>query len=405
MNTKSIRILVLLVIMICSGLFTMQADAQPDNISFRFFHDQLSPYGQWVDNPEYGNVWIPDAGQDFAPYSSQGYWIMTQYGWTWVSEYDWGWAPFHYGRWDYSNSYGWFWIPDYEWGPAWVNWRVADGYYGWSPMEPGISISVSFGRDYKSHNDHWIFVRDRNFGRSNIDHYYISRRDNDRIIRNSRVIDNTYIDNSRHSTYVTGPNREDVQRTSGRKVSPMAIEESNIPEQKVNNGKLTIFRPQSTGNNEERKNAVAPGTSNMNNSEQSAQKTGPIQKTAPIPANKSRLEIHPDGTSNNVTKENNRDITTPQSVVRKKQPADQASDTPAKKADNNSRNYKDVKKTNNETTGSANTNAKSTTVSKPKSQQNINKSHKAGTDKKVNPPKETTKREKIKKSKLKDDKN
>ena len=66
------------------------------------FRDALAPYGQWVQSPQYGNVWVPSqeiVGSDFTPYYSGGRWNYTDYGWTWVSEYNWGWAPFHYGRW------------------------------------------------------------------------------------------------------------------------------------------------------------------------------------------------------------------------------------------------------------------------------------------------------------------
>ncbi|KAF5281398.1 hypothetical protein FQR65_LT14736 [Abscondita terminalis] len=72
-------------------------------VSLDLFYDELSPYGNWDDDPTYGEVWYPDAGRDFRPYSSNGYWAMTEYGNTWVSDYPWGWAPFHYGRWVYSN--------------------------------------------------------------------------------------------------------------------------------------------------------------------------------------------------------------------------------------------------------------------------------------------------------------
>ena len=70
-----------------------------------------------------------DIERDFRPYSTNGYWTMTQYGNTWVSHYPWGWAPFHYGRWVYTSYRGWGWIPGYEWGPAWVEWRSGNGYY------------------------------------------------------------------------------------------------------------------------------------------------------------------------------------------------------------------------------------------------------------------------------------
>ena len=247
---RSIKSLVILLMLITSSvIFPKHTSAQQTNVSFQVFYDQLSPYGEWVDYPKYGYVWIPDTGSDFVPYSTEGHWVLTNYGWTWVSNYDWGWAPFHYGRWDYDNYYGWLWVPDNEWGPSWVNWRRAEGYYGWSPMEPGVSISVSFGSAYNSYNDHWLFVRDRDFERSDINHYYVNRTDHDRIVRKSTVINTTYIDNSRHTTYVSGPARADVQKVTGRKINPVAIRENSRPGQQLNNGQLQIYRPQVNKNN------------------------------------------------------------------------------------------------------------------------------------------------------------
>ncbi len=76
------------------------------SISIQTFYNELEPYGQWIDDPEYGYVWIPDASPGFRPYYSGGHWVMTRYGAMWVSSYPWGWAPFHYGRWTYSAYYG-----------------------------------------------------------------------------------------------------------------------------------------------------------------------------------------------------------------------------------------------------------------------------------------------------------
>ncbi len=228
MIKSKINILAILVVLISSSCtLPKQASAQQPYVSLQVFYDQLSPYGEWVDYQNYGYAWIPNEGPDFVPYSTRGHWIYTNYGWTWVSDYQWGWAPFHYGRWDYDNYYGWLWIPDTEWGPSWVNWRRADGYYGWSPMRPGVSLSFYFGGGYDRGYDHWMFLRDRDFERSDYNRYYVNRNDYDRIIRNSTVINNTYIDNSRHTTYVSGPAREDVQRVTGRRISPVAIRENN----------------------------------------------------------------------------------------------------------------------------------------------------------------------------------
>jgi DNA segregation ATPase FtsK/SpoIIIE-like protein len=247
---SNIKILtVLLVVILSVVIIPKQASGQQGYVSFQIFYDQLSPYGQWVSNPAYGYVWIPDAGPNFTPYSTEGYWVYTEYGWTWVSNYDWGWAPFHYGRWDFDDYYGWFWVPDNEWGPSWVNWRSADGYYGWSPMEPGMSISASFGQQYNYNNDHWMFVRDRDFERRDVNRYYVNRRVHNTIIVNSRVINTTYIDNSRHATYVAGPTRNDVQRNTGRNINTVSIRENKNPGQNMKNNQLQMYRPQIEKNN------------------------------------------------------------------------------------------------------------------------------------------------------------
>jgi hypothetical protein len=174
-----------------------------------------------------------------------------------MSDYSWGWAPFHYGRWDYDQYYGWLWIPGNEWGPAWVSWRRADGYYGWAPMEPGITLSASFGRAYDSHDDHWIFVKDRDIDRSDINHYYISRTDQNRIIMHSSVINSTYTDSRRHTTYATGPARTDFIKATGRKINPVAVQENNKPGQSMSNGHLMIYKPEVIKNNNKEK-APAP---------------------------------------------------------------------------------------------------------------------------------------------------
>src|SRR5436190_19445771 len=79
-----------------------QVSAQETSVTYQTFYDDLSPYGEWINNPDYGYVWHPDV-PDFRPYSTGGHWIWTaEYGWMWASDVDWGWAPFHYGRWLYD---------------------------------------------------------------------------------------------------------------------------------------------------------------------------------------------------------------------------------------------------------------------------------------------------------------
>ena len=136
-----IKILLILFISIFSLTPAAETKAQDFTVNFSNFQEELSPYGTWVDNPRFGQVWINN-DTDFRPYYSDGHWEFTDYGWSWVSDYDWGWAPFHYGRWEYDPYYGWMWLPGYEWSPAWVSWSSYDDYYGWAPMGFGVSLKV-----------------------------------------------------------------------------------------------------------------------------------------------------------------------------------------------------------------------------------------------------------------------
>lgn len=242
---RYLRIFAILVVLIAGAWIVPQETfAQQGNENYQLFYDQLSPYGMWVNNPDYGYVWLPNVDASFSPYATNGHWIYTEDGWTWISDYPWGWATFHYGRWAYDNVYGWLWVPGNEWGPAWVSWRSSPGYYGWAPLGPGISIDIAFGSNYHEQNDRWIFVRDRNFTSPNISNYYINRTKNITIINNSRVIVNTRKGNTRNVTYIAGPQRKDVQRFIRTPVKSVPIREINQPGQHLSNGMLQIYRPQ-----------------------------------------------------------------------------------------------------------------------------------------------------------------
>jgi hypothetical protein len=69
---------------------------------------ELSQYGTWDQDEEYGAIWYPNVGPDWAPYR-EGYWAnVPPWGWTWVDNEPWGFAPFHYGRWiDHGGRWGW----------------------------------------------------------------------------------------------------------------------------------------------------------------------------------------------------------------------------------------------------------------------------------------------------------
>ena len=222
---------------------TPQKAAAQVSVNFQIFYDNLSPYGDWVINANYGYVWVPEVSYGFTPYSSDGHWVFTNAGWTWVSNYSWGWAPFHYGRWMYDNYYGWTWVPGDEWGPGWVSWRVSEGYYGWAPIGPGISISFAYSSGYSVPSSQWTFVRDRDFGRTNINNYYVNSSNKTTIIRNSTVINNIQVDKSSHVKYNSGPNRTEVQKRTGRSFAPVALRERKDPGQKLGKGELQIYKP------------------------------------------------------------------------------------------------------------------------------------------------------------------
>ena len=96
---------------------------------------ELDEYGDWMESPEFGWVWVPRGmASDWRPYS-WGHWTWVPLaGWCWVPYEPWGWGPFHYGRWHWNMGWGWYWIPMYAWGPGWVDWWWNDYYYGWSPL-------------------------------------------------------------------------------------------------------------------------------------------------------------------------------------------------------------------------------------------------------------------------------
>jgi hypothetical protein len=289
MKTLRKTFVLLIVLLNYSFAIKSQMPIQQGFTSFQVFYDELSPYGQWVDYPNYGYVWIPNVGRDFFPYSTAGYWIMTEYGWTWISDYTWGWAPFHYGRWDYDDFYGWFWVPDNIWGPSWVTWRRANGYYGWTPMRPGIGVNLSFNGEYRD-IDRWNFVRNRFFGRYDIDRHYINRRDNDMIIRNSTVINNTYIDNKRNVTYIAGPQGDEVQRITGRRINSVAVLDNDRPGAIMNNDQLRIYRPQVERINDRNQMPTPSRITNLKDVRPVGERNGTYQRTEVTPIENNRRQ-------------------------------------------------------------------------------------------------------------------
>jgi len=133
-------------------------------------YGDLDDYGTWKQEPDYGNVWVPnDVPQDWAPYSN-GYWsYVGPWGWTWVGYEPWGFTPYHYGRWNYFGGY-WGWCPGpvyaYPYyGPAFVGFLgfgvgfgFGWGWHGWFPLgwgepyHPWYHCGVGYWHNVNVHN-------------------------------------------------------------------------------------------------------------------------------------------------------------------------------------------------------------------------------------------------------------
>lgn len=238
-----IRSAIVLGLMLLFAGTTQKAAAQNDDVSLQSFYDELSPYGTWIQDPQYGYVWRPDVDQDeFRPYYTNGRWAMTEYGNTWVSNYDWGWAPFHYGRWIYNSYNQWVWLPDTVWGPAWVSWRSGGGYYGWAPLGPSISIGINIGRGgYRVPDMCWNFIPYSNIYYNSYPRYNYGR--NRVYIQNTVIINNTYVQNNR--TYYTGPRVDDIRRHTNQNVNVYRLNRSHNPGvARIENNRINIYQPQ-----------------------------------------------------------------------------------------------------------------------------------------------------------------
>jgi len=212
-------------------------------ISFQAFYDDLDPYGQWIDDPQYGYVWVPDAGPGFRPYYSNGHWVMTRYGAMWVSDYSWGWAPFHYGRWVYDSYYGWTWLPDVVWGPAWVSWRSGAGLYGWAPLGPGMTVSLSFFNSYPVANDWWVFVPDQYYLSPVFYNYSIAPSNNITYMNNTTFINNTYVNDG--ITYAAGPSVSEIERATKSKVRVYDVANTSRPgKTSLEGNEIKTYKPQ-----------------------------------------------------------------------------------------------------------------------------------------------------------------
>lgn len=227
----------------CTGSNNLSQTDVNSTVTYQSFYDNLSPYGTWIDYPEYGHVWTPRVDGDFRPYATNGHWVYSDEGWAWASDYNWGWAPFHYGSWLYDDMYGWLWIPGYDWSPAWVTWGYVDNFYCWAPLMPGIDVSREFGT-WRPHSFYWnVCSRDHIYDRNlaavieNPEHItnYASR---------ITVINNFNTTKRRNLYYSKGPDVQEVQKYVNPKIEQASIKDvRNITEVKHIGNVMNVYRP------------------------------------------------------------------------------------------------------------------------------------------------------------------
>jgi hypothetical protein len=251
--------------MIITWMVIMSTLIQAQPVTFQTFYQELSPYGAWMNYHDYGQVWMPNAGPDFRPYATNGYWAVTEYGNTWVSDYSWGWAPFHYGRWIFDDFYGWLWIPGSEWAPAWVAWRSGGGYYGWAPLGPRVSINIAVNIP----NHHWYFVPQQHLCGPGVSRYYVRPTHIVNIYHHTTIINHMHDDH--HYRYFTGPTRHEIEaRRGGRSVEVYSMGRSERPGATVvHHRSINMYRPSFDSDRNERsrmddKRDVQPRTDRQN---------------------------------------------------------------------------------------------------------------------------------------------
>lgn len=196
-------------------------------VSFESFHEQLSPYGEWIQTPD-GLVWHPFVNAVWRPYYDGGHWVYTDNGWYWQSDYPWGDIAFHYGRWANDPIYGWIWVPGYEFAPSWVIWRHTDEYLGWAPLPPGAVLvgglweyhgrAVAVDFDFGLTPGVFTFISYDHLWAPDYRVFVVPRERVTMIYRSSVVVNNCRVDE--HGRFVNeGLGRDHIARRAGREVT------------------------------------------------------------------------------------------------------------------------------------------------------------------------------------------
>ncbi|HMN36225.1 MAG TPA: hypothetical protein PKD49_00735 [Hyphomicrobium sp.] len=220
-----------------------------------YFRHALDTGGEWRTNARYGDVFVPEAPEDWRPYTL-GHWVYSDaYGWTWVSDEPFGWATYHYGRWTQEDGQGWMWIPGGEWGPSWVVWRQTDDAIGWAALPPsakftGARLALDADAiDNASFVKSWVFIRPRYFARAQMSRYLRPARWNQDLVDRSQARLGYERDAETGHILNRGIPPDEVEKLAGEAVARTIVTPAGDPQLIASKGaaapkgEIKIFRP------------------------------------------------------------------------------------------------------------------------------------------------------------------
>ena len=226
---KHARSLAIVLAALAASLYPQNIRAEVE-LSFAYFQEALSPFGEWIEVGDYGLCWRPTGvPEDWAPYTD-GYWAYTDAGWTWVSYEDWGGITYHYGRWIHVVDEGWVWVPEYEWAPAWVSWRSNDDYVGWAPLPPearweeDTGFSTWVDTSYDIGPDNYRFCHTRDFGSPFLAPVLLPCERNVTIIQTTVNITNITFNRHNSHVFCGGPDFGRINRDVHRPIPSLKLQ-------------------------------------------------------------------------------------------------------------------------------------------------------------------------------------
>jgi hypothetical protein len=245
MTSLRTRVLAAFIAMVgCAGAPPPPPPPPAPEVTIDVFEDALAAHGEWIVVAPHGRVWRPiHVAAGWQPYL-YGEWVWTDDGWFWLTDEPWGWATYHYGRWGWDRALGWFWVPGFVWAPAWVAWRVGDGFVGWAPLYPGFT--VWWTDPYPLVATHWIFVPMSSFVAVRIEIVAMPRARVPALVRSCRPAPPPNVRRPSPAPRLGGPPRQLVEEHVRRPITPARVVAVPAPvetRRRTDLGAVPVYRP------------------------------------------------------------------------------------------------------------------------------------------------------------------